>query len=61
MILYFQIERGFASGQLDPDTFNPTPFEKGTPEYQMAMINLLLRMGERGHDINSMKIEKVRF
>lgn len=54
-----QIEAGLASGAIDPDNFNPTPYEKDTPEYNLAMINFLLKMGDRGHDINTLEIDKV--
>ncbi len=46
-------------GGFDPATFNPTPFEENTPEWNMAMINLLLQMKAKGHKVNEIQINKV--
>ena len=46
-------------GDYDPATFNPTPFAEGTPEWNMAMINIMLKMKERGHKVNEQATDKV--
>ena len=59
IVVTLQIEADFASGAIDPATFNPTPFERGTPEYEMAMIKFLIKMQQRGHRVQEQEINKV--
>ena len=49
-----------ASDTFDPETFNPTGFEENSPEWNIAMINLLLNMKAKGHKINEIETNKVR-
>ncbi|TRY74796.1 hypothetical protein TCAL_07118 [Tigriopus californicus] len=39
----------------DMTKFNPTPYEVGSPEYNMAMINLLLSLKEQGHNVREVE------
>lgn len=42
----------------DLAAFNPTPYEEGTPEWNLAMINFLLQLKAQGHRINEIETDK---
>lgn len=48
-----QLEAQAASGKL-----NPT--EEGAEQYNLAMINFLLKMKDKGHKINEKEMDMVR-
>ena len=47
------------SSDLYGSTFNPTQFEVNSPEWNLAMINFLIKMKEQGYDVNTIKANKV--
>lgn len=54
----FQLAAQLAASS-DSSNFNPTPYEVNSPEYNMAMIKLLLTLKEQGHNVREIETNQV--